>query len=109
MKKARVKSKDAAKVIRSTPSPVQKTHAADLTEQQAASQARQLILNSTPAITRALVREACEGSYLHARLLFDFTGLSATATAEPESQIAPIVKLLAEELGLELPAIPASA
>jgi hypothetical protein len=82
------------------------------TESEAIALARQKVINATPAITDALIEQAKAGQYLHARMLFEFIGLSATPPATPEAEpLNPFIESLAQALGLKLPEVgnPAAA
>jgi hypothetical protein len=57
------------------------------------------IRNAEPAIIAALIEQAAQGSYLHAKFLFDYAGLSSAGSqAEREASLAEV---LLERLGLE--------
>jgi hypothetical protein len=75
----------------------------DISEERARAEARRLVINAVPGITRALLDEAKAGSYLHARMLFDFAALTAAPPAAT-AELSPIVKLLMDELELQPPA-----
>ena len=69
---------------------------------EALEQARQLVVWATPSITRSIIRQAKQGSYLHARMLFDFVGLTA-AQAPESASISPIVEMLLREMEMPPP------
>ena len=81
----------------------------NLTELQATALARQKVLNATPAITAAIIKQAKEGHYLHAKMLFDFIGLTAAGAPANGDDLPPIAKFLCEEFGLKIPGMPQSA
>ena len=74
----------------------------DITEQQAVTEARRLVVNAVPGIVSGVISKAKDGHYLHARMLFDLIGF---AVAEPAAQsaIAPIVELLMREMNSAAP------
>ena len=67
---------------------------------QAAGSTRQMVIDSAPAIIGALIDKAKDGSYLHARMLFEFAGLNGLA--EPVAKESPLVEILIRELGLKI-------
>ena len=83
----------------------------ELGEAQALQQALALVINCVPKITRGVIGEAVQGSYLHARMLFDFVGISAAPAPAAAGGLSPIMAYLAQELGLDpaLLSAPASA
>jgi len=69
----------------------------DITPAEAVEQSRKLIINATPKITEGVIVQAKEGSYLHARMLFDFAGLTAVQPPEAAS-VSPVLEVLMKEL-----------
>jgi hypothetical protein len=67
---------------------------------QAAGSTRQMVIDATPQIIEALIEKAKDGSYLHARMLFEFAGL--TGVSEPSERESPLVAILMKELGLSI-------
>jgi len=74
----------------------------DITEQQAVTEARRLVVNAVPGIVSGVISKAKDGHYLHARMLFDLIGFAVAAPAAP-SAIAPIVELLMREMNSAVP------
>ena len=73
-------------------------------ESEAVALARQKVINATPAITEAIIVQAKNGGYLHARMLFDFIGLTCSSPAMPEAEpLNPFIESLAQALGLKIP------
>jgi hypothetical protein len=79
------------------------TPPADLTEAAARAAARQQIINAVPEITGALIDQAKEGNYLHARMLFDFAALTAAADAASSNELSPVAKFIIDALELKPP------
>ena len=98
-----------AKAAEQRPKRKQKSETPDLTELQATALARQKVINSTPAITDAIIEQALLGHYLHAKMLFDFIGLTAAAAPANGDDLPPIAKFLCEEFGLKIPGMPPSS
>lgn len=74
------------------------------TESEALALARQKVINAAPAITEAIIKHAKNGHYLHARMLFEFIGLTAALPSTPEAEpLNPFIESLAQALGLKLP------
>src|SRR5579864_8807587 len=69
----------------------------DITPAEAVERSRKLIINATPKITEGVIVQAKEGSYLHARMLFDFAGLTAVQPPEAAS-VSPVLEVLMKEL-----------
>jgi len=63
-----------------------------------------MVINATPKIIKALIDKAKEGSYLHARMLFELAGV--TGISEPSERESPLVAILIKELGLTIPPNP---
>ena len=61
-----------------------------------------MVVNATPLITQGIIREAKLGSYVHARMLFDFAGLTA-AQAPESASVSPVLELLMKQLEAPLP------
>jgi hypothetical protein len=62
----------------------------------------QAVRRALPGITRALIEQAEEGSYQHAKFLFEFTGIGGLPpAAAPEEE--SLAALLFRELQLEEP------
>ena len=79
------------------------------TESEAVAIARQKVINATPAITDAIIEQAKNGGYLHARMLFDFIGLTCSPPAKPEAEpLNPFIESLAQALGLKIPDVSAT-
>ena len=74
----------------------------DITEQQAVTEARRLVVNAVPGIVSGVISKAKDGHYLHARMLFDLIGFAVAAPAA-QSAIAPIVELLMREMSSAAP------
>lgn len=74
---------------------------------QAAGSTRQMVVDAAPEIIHALILKAKEGSYLHARMLFEFAGL--TGGSEAGERESPLVAILMKELGLSIPPDPEAA
>jgi hypothetical protein len=74
----------------------------EISAQEALQRARSMVIRATPAITAKLLEQALEGDYLYARMLFDFTGLSAGPSPVAQYEISPLVLLAAKELGLPI-------
>jgi len=68
---------------------------------QALNEARQDVVDALPEIVRSLIKKAKEGSYQHAKFLFDFAsgGASETdgASGNDDSLAAFLMKELKEE------------
>ena len=79
----------------------------DITEQQAVTEARRLVVNAVPGIVSGVISKAKDGHYLHARMLFDLIGF-AVAAPPTQNAIAPIVELLMRELNSPPPSVSAS-
>jgi hypothetical protein len=79
----------------------------DPAEPQAAGGTRQMVIDAAPKIIQALIDKAKEGSYLHARMLFEFAGL--TGASEASEKESPLVAILMKELGLTIPPDPLPA
>ena len=56
------------------------------------------IVRACPDIVQAQIDKACEGSHLHARLLFDFAGLSGALASPAAAQDDSLARLLLEQL-----------
>ena len=79
----------------------------DIPEAEALEQARRMVVNATPLITQGIIRQAKLGSYVHARMLFDFAGL--TAAQPPESAtMSPVLELLLKQMDTPFPKLAAS-
>src|SRR5690348_10391021 len=89
--------------------PAKKKKEKTYTELDATTLARQKVINATPAITNAIIKQARQGHYLHAKMLFDFIGLTAAAAPTAGDDLPPIAKFLCEEFGLKVPGMPHSA
>ena len=77
------------------------------TEAEAVALARQKVINATPAIADSIIEQAKKGGYLHARMLFDFIGLTCSPPATPEAEpLNPFIESLAQALGLKIPDLP---
>jgi len=74
----------------------------DISQAEAIERSRKLIINAAPSITEGVIGQAKQGSYLHARMLFDFAGLTAAQAPETAS-ISPVLELLMQELEKPLP------
>src|SRR5260370_5750145 len=81
----------------SMPIPMEDQPDPEIPVAEALERARQLVVWATPSITRSIIRQAKQGSYLHARMLFDFAGLTA-AQAPESASISPIVEMLLKEI-----------
>lgn len=88
MKPARSKKKKS-------PAPTEKDP--DISQSEAIERARKLVINATPGITEGVISQARLGSYLHARMLFDFAGLTAVQPPD-QASISPVLELLMQEL-----------
>jgi len=56
-----------------------------------------MVVRATPKITDEIIKQAKLGSYLHARMLFDFAGL--TAAQPPESaSVSPVLELFLKQM-----------
>lgn len=74
----------------------------DIPEAEALASARKLVINATPEMTRSIIAQAKLGSYVHARMLFDFAGL--TAAQPPESAtMSPVLELLLKQMDTPFP------
>ena len=73
----------------------------DLSPEQATRQAVAAVFRDLDLIVKALSDKAKEGSHLHAKLLFDFAGISAAASllpAEPTAERPSLARLLMDKL-----------
>lgn len=96
-----MKKKISRKRTRPEPAPAPDPY---YTESEAVSLARQKVINATPAIAEAIIVQAKNGGYLHARMLFDFIGLTCSPPATPEAEpLNPFIESLAQALGLKIP------
>lgn len=66
----------------------------------AAGDPAQAVRQALPRITQALIAQAEEGSYQHARFLFEFAGFTGFPRAEGEGEPS-LAALLLRELQLE--------
>jgi hypothetical protein len=89
------------------PAPIEIASDPVISQGEAIERSRKLIINAAPSITQAVIEQAKEGSYLHARMLFDFAGLTAAQAPEATS-ISPVLELLMQELEKPLPKLAAS-
>ena len=58
------------------------------------------VVRAVPRIVPALIDEAAEGSYLHAKFLFDFAGIS-TPERDPDDEPQSLAAILLERLALD--------
>jgi hypothetical protein len=58
------------------------------------------VIRAVPRIVPALIDEAAEGSYLHAKFLFDFAGIS-TPERDPDDEPQSLAAILLERLALD--------
>ncbi len=58
------------------------------------------VVRAVPRIVPALIDEAADGSYLHAKFLFDFAGIS-TPERQPDDGPQSLAAILLERLALE--------
>ncbi len=72
-----------------------------LTPQEACRRAVAAIVRACPEIIQAQIEKASEGSYLHARLLFDFAGLSGALGSPAAEQDHSLARLLLQQLQIE--------
>ena len=70
-----------------------------LAPQQATRRAVAAVFSALDGIVKVMIDRANEGSHLHAKLLFDFAGISATSLG-PETRAEPssLTRLLMEKL-----------
>lgn len=87
---ARAVAAAAEELANPTPDP-------DISQAEAVERSRKLIINAAPDITQGVIGQARLGSYLHARMLFDFAGLTA-AQAPESASVSPVLELLMQEL-----------
>ena len=70
-----------------------------LPPEQAIRQAVAAVFNALDGIVQAMIARANEGSHLHAKLLFDFAGISAASLApEAGAEEPSLTRLLMEKL-----------
>ncbi len=73
--------------------------------QEACRRAVAAIVSASPKIIQAQIEKASEGSYLHARLLFEFAGLSGALGSPAAEQDHSLARLLLQQLQIEDEAI----
>jgi hypothetical protein len=70
-----------------------------LSPQQAPREAVAAVFTNLGTIVQAMIGKAAEGSHLHAKLLFDFAGISAASLApESEAEQPSLARLFLEKL-----------
>ncbi len=72
-----------------------------ITPEEACRRAMDAIVCACPEIVEAQIAKAREGSYLHARLLFDFAGLSGALGAPDSAADDSLARVLLRELQIE--------
>ena len=71
----------------------------DLSPEQATRKAVAAVFTNLGTIVQAMIDKAADGSHLHARLLFDFAGISAASLpAESAAERPSLARLLMEKL-----------
>src|SRR4029077_10509981 len=88
--------------IEDQPIPMEDQPDAEIPAAETLERARQLEVWATPSITKSIARQSKQGSYLHARILFDFAGFTA-AQAPESASISPIVEMLLREMEMPPP------
>ncbi len=95
----------AAASRRSAPHSAPAPPAPPLTAEESVRQAADAIIRALPQIVNAVITQASKGSYMHARFLCEFAGLSAAALSNDGGDGQPsLACLLLERLELEPPA-----
>ena len=72
-----------------------------ISREEAVRRATEKIINATPRIVDAVMQQAGNGNYLHAKFLFDFVGLAASPMSPPATADQSLAAVLLRSLDLD--------